>query len=350
MFKRHPLNPLITTHSFNPSRPDFEIVGTFNAGATTYNGEVLLLVRVAERPVQTDPDVVLCPYLEDDGELILKPFSRADERYDTSDSRLVVDRHTGATLLTSISHIRLARSQDGVHFQGEHQPWLSPTPPYENFGAEDARVTQIDDIYYVNYSAVSAHGISTALASTTDFKTANRLGIIFPPANRDMTLFPQRINGQYVAYHRPMPSGFGRLNIWIATSPDLVHWGEHQIVMQASNDGWDSGRIGGGAPPVWTEKGWLSIYHAADHQNRYCLGAFLTPLDEPGRIIAHSPKPILTPEAPYETNGFFSNVVFTCGSILQGDLLRVYYGASDQVMALAEASVNDVLASLEPVS
>ncbi len=349
MFTRHSLNPLITPNSFKPSRPDFEIVGTFNAGAATYKGEVLLLVRVAERPIQTDPNIVLCPYLAVDGELILKTIPRHDERYDTSDSRLVIDRLTGSTLLTSISHIRLARSLDGVHFQGEDQPWITPTPPYENFGAEDARVTQIDDTYYVNYSAVSAHGISTALASTTDFKTVNRLGIIFPPANRDMTLFPQRINGQYVAYHRPMPSGFGRLNIWIATSPDLIHWGGHQIVMQASDDGWDSGRIGGGAPPVWTEKGWLSIYHAADRQNRYCLGAFLTPLDKPARIIAHSPTPIMIPEAPYETNGFFSNVVFSCGAIIQKDILRIYYGASDQVMALAEANVNEVLATLERV-
>src|SRR5690606_33180716 len=106
-------------------------------------------------------------------------------------------------------------------------------------------------------------------------------------------------------------------------------------------------RVGGGAPPVWIERGWLSIYHAADQHDRYCLGAFLTQHDDPARVIAYARDPLLIPQAPYEVNGFFGNVVFTCGTVLQEDTLRLYYGAADETIALAEAKLDDVLAALD---
>lgn len=346
MFKRHDLNPLITPQAVKPSRPDFEVIGAFNAGVTTYEDEVILLIRAAERPLQTDPNHVFSPQIAENGELVIEAIARNDERFNVSDPRKVENRRNGELLLTSISHIRLARSQDGLHFTIDESPWLTPTPPYENFGIEDARVTRIGNTYYVNYSAVSANGICTALLATQDFQHIERMGVILPPANRDVTLFPQQVNGLYVCYHRPMPGMFGRMNIWMATSPDLLHWGNHRLVMETSDDGWESGRVGGGAPPLWTERGWLSIYHAADHRDRYCLGAFLTPLDEPGRIIARSRTPVLTPEMAYEVEGFFPNVVFTCGAILQEGIIRLYYGASDESIGLAEMPVDHLLDSL----
>jgi len=133
---------------------------------------------------------------------------------------------------------------------------------------------------------------------------------------------------------------------WAAASPDLVHWGDHRLLLTQRHAGWESGRIGGGAPPLWTEAGWLSIYHAADNDNRYCLGAFVTDLKDPMRLLARSESPILVPEASYEVEGFFGQVVFTCGAIADGDRLRVYYGAADESMALAEGSLSAVLASL----
>lgn len=344
VFSRHPGNPLITPHDVVPSHPDFEIIGTFNAGVTVWSGEVILLLRVAERPVQTDPSRIFYPQMTADGQISVEHISRKDERFDTRDARVIRDLETGGTVLTSVSHLRLARSQDGVHFTIDTVPWLRAEPPYENFGVEDARISQIDGTYYVNYSAVSGFGIATGLVKTKDFITVERCGIILPPSNRDVTLFPERVNEEYVCYHRPMPSPFGGLNIWLSTSPDLIHWGAHRIVLQAERVGWEAGRVGGGAPPLRTEKGWLSIYHAADPQDRYCLGAFLTPLDEPDRIIAVSREPLLKPEAAYETQGFFRNVVFTCGAILQEGIVRLYYGASDEVIALAEAPLTDVLA------
>jgi predicted GH43/DUF377 family glycosyl hydrolase len=349
MLVRSPANPLIRPTDLQPSRSDFEVIGTFNAGATLLNNETVLLLRVAERPLSESPEWVLYPYQNQAGEIEIGSVRRDNPNYDTSDPRLILDRQNGSIFLTSISHLRLARSRDGVHFEVDAHPWLASQTLYEGFGVEDARITAIEGRYLVNYTAVSQYGVATALAETHDFSAVKRCGIIFPPANRDVALFPEKINGQYVCYHRPMPGMFGGLHIWMATSPDLLHWGQHELVLEAGSDSWGGGRIGGGAPPISTERGWLSIYHAADSNQRYCLGAFLAAHDDPGRVIARASQPILAPEASYETSGFFRNVVFTCGTVLQGGTLRIYYGASDEYIALAEAPLNDILDSLMPL-
>ena len=195
MFTRHANNPLITPAQVQPSRPDFEVIGTFNAGVTRYNGEVILLVRVAERPARRDAESVYCPYLTPDGEMVVKTVSRNDPNYYTDDPRIVRDVLSGETFLTSISHLRLARSHDGVSFQVADQPFVPVEAPYETFGMEDARITQIGTTFYINYSAVSPHGIATGLLSTQDFVSVQRHGVIFPPSNRDVVIFPQKING-----------------------------------------------------------------------------------------------------------------------------------------------------------
>ena len=344
VFTRHPQNPLITPADVKPSRSDFEVVGAFNAGVTRYKDEIILLLRVAERPINRDEAWTAYPAMDENGTISVKRIARTNAGYDLSDSRLIGDLQTGQVMLTSISHMRLARSRDGVHFEIDKHPWLAAIPPYENYGIEDARITLIDGVYYVNYSAVSSLGISTGLVSTRDFVSIERLGIIFPPANRDVTLFPTRIGGDYVCYHRPMPGTLGSLNIWLARSSDLRRWGDHKVVLQSNTTDWEDGRVGGGAPPILTDQGWLSIYHAADRQQRYCLGFFLTPQDDPALIILQSRQPILVPQASYETQGFFPNVVFTCGALLDGDRLQIYYGASDESIALAEAKLEDIFA------
>lgn len=350
MFIRHASNPLISPSQVKPSRPDFEVIGTFNAGVTLFGDETLMMLRVAERPTQRPEGIVLCPMLDASGTLILKEIAKDHPDYDTSDPRVVRSRLSiSEVYLTSISHLRIARSSDGIHFTVDDHPWLIAEPPFEAFGVEDGRITRIDDTYYVNYSAVSEHGIATGLVTTRDFVTYERHGIIFPPSNRDVAIFPQRINGQYAAYHRPMPGELGKFSIWLATSPNLTHWGGHKLVLASDKTGWEGGRVGGGAPPLWTERGWLSIYHAADANNVYCLGAYLTPHDAPERIIARSLSPIFKPEASYEVDGFFGNVVFSCGALIIGETLRLYYGAADQIMGLAEAPVSAVLDALTPI-
>lgn len=333
MLTRHPANPLISPADVPASKPDWEVIGTFNAGACAFGDEIILLLRVAERPISTDDNIVLCPYYVD-GELVVESVRKDDPDWVTSDPRGAQNPKKGVWRLTSISHIRLARSKDGVHFTVDAQPWIAPDDAFDGYGVEDARVTQIEDQYYINYTAVSPFGIATKLVTTSDFKGMEHLGMIFPPPNRDVTIFPQRINGEYVCYHRPMPS-MGGLHIWSATSPDLRSWGNHQVVLTSKPGDWTGGRVGGGAPPVLIDAGWLSIYHAADKQDRYCLGAFITDRDDPTRVIKLYEDPIFVPDAPYETNGFFGKVVFTCGAVKRGNELLVYYGAADEHTALA---------------
>jgi len=225
MLVRSVHNPLIRPQDVTPSRPDFEVIGTFNAGAVIYQGKTILLLRVAERPIAEAEDKIYCPHLSAEGELVITTIDRTDLNYDISEPRQVQHVQTGELLLTSISHLRLASSHDGIHFIIDKQPWLAPVTSEEAFGVEDARITCIEDVYYVNYTAVSRYGVATALATTRDFVTVERQGLIFPPANRDVVIFPERINGQYVCYHRPMPGMFGGYHIWMATSPDLHHWG-----------------------------------------------------------------------------------------------------------------------------
>lgn len=347
MFSRHPANPIITPKSIQPSQDGYEVIGTFNTGVTVYQDEIILLIRVAERPINPNKDQVLAPHLNTKNELTVTRFQRSDWRFDFSDSRIIQNKQTDELFLTSMSHLRIARSKNGVDFEISPIPWLKPSIEEESFGIEDARITLIGNTYYINYSSISPNGVATGLVSTTDFVNITRHGIIFPPANRDVTFFSEKINGKYVCYHRPMPGMFGGYNIWTASSPDMVHWGEHRAVLTANTEGWESGRVGGGAPPLKTQYGWLSIYHAADKNDRYCLGAYLSSFDDPAHIIGRSLDPIFTPEASYEVNGFFGNVVFTCGAILQDDVVKMYYGAADESIGLAEAPLSVILAALK---
>jgi len=347
---RFPENPIVTQADVRPSIEGWEVMSAFNAGVIEYGDEVLMLMRVAERPVSDDPKTALVPvmdFAEGEGKIKVLEFHAGDEGVDFSDPR-VIGAPEGL-YLTSISHLRLARSRDGRHFVVEDTPSLWPDQPYESFGLEDPRITRLGDTFYVVYKGVAPSGITQCLATTKDFVVWTKHGIIFPPENMDAMIFPAKVRGKYVALHRPQPKMIGAPNMWVAYSNDLVHWGEHQFLMGCSSGTWEGGRIGGGAVPFATERGWLEIYHAATPDDRYCLGGVLLDADYPEKVIAKSPYPILEPEAPYEVAGFKPNVVFSCGAIVRGDTVTIYYGASDEVMAAAEMSVSEILDSLQPV-
>lgn len=348
--RRYVGNPILVPSQITPSRPDFEVVGVFNPGAIQIGDETYLLLRVAEAPLAVAEDEVASP-VYDHGSQSLKilTWPKDTPGLNTSDSRLVVVN--GETFLTSISHFRRARSRDGVHFEVEDTPVLSAGHPLEAFGVEDPRITQIGDTYWVNYTAVSSAGITTALASTKDLLDYERHGIIFSPPNRDVTIFPEKIAGKYWALHRPMPEDIGHPAIWSATSPDLFSWGEHRLVASARPGMWDDLKVGGGAVPFKVQvngrAAWLAVYHGVTRSPlTYSLGALLLDGDDPSRVISRSREPILFPEAPYELKGFFANVTFTCGLVNDGDLVRIYYGASDGVTCVADLSLAAILAGL----
>lgn len=338
-------NPILTPEDIAPSRDGFEVIGVFNAAVARYRGEVLLFMRVAERPVQTDPDGVVTAFLDPaQGRIVTTTFARSDPDNDFSDPRLIVRR--GRTYLSSISHLRLARSADGIHFTVGRHPALAPTEPCESFGIEDPRITQIGQTYTISYVAVSPLGVTTALASTGDFTAFQRHGVIFAPENKDVVLFPEPIDGRYYALHRPHSPLCHRNDMWIAESPDLLCWGGHRHLMGTREGFWDETRIGAGAPPVRTDAGWLEIYHAADRHDRYCLGAVLLDIREPWKVRARSAEPVFQPQTEYEQAGFFGGVVFTCGLLCENQTLMIYYGAADTTIGYAEIPLADVFASL----
>lgn len=333
------------------SRPDLTVVGVFNPAATRHNDEVVLLLRVAEAPMDVREGQVAAPVFNaTTGELEIKSWEKSAPGVDVSDPRLIVA--DGQTWLTSISHLRTARSRDGIHFEVEPTAALTASTRYDAFGVEDPRITLIDGTYWINYTAVSARGIATALASTTDFKSFTRHGIIFPPNNRDVTIFPEKVGGKFVAHHRPMPSMIGDVAIWSASSHDMLAWGEHAHVASAREGMWDDSKIGGGAVPfrvTWNgTDAWLAVYHGVTRSaGAYSLGALLLALDDPSRVLARSRLPILAPETSYEREGFYGGVVFTCGLIAEGDRVRVYYGAADGVTAVADLSLQQILLGLD---
>ena len=331
-----------------PSRPDFEVVCAFNAGIAQYKDETIMLMRVAERPKCETSNIVKSPHLiEKNGnwELTVKTFDKTKNSatYDFSDPRkFFLNSDREIAYLTSISHLRIARSKNGVDFTVDKKPFIKPETKYEAFGTEDARITKIEGKYFINYTAVSSKGISTAIGTTEDFISFKRIGIAFEPDNRDVCFFPEKINGMYMALTRPAPKQFGKAEIWLAESPTMLHWGNHKHLLGVSGTQWDSLKLGGGAQMLKTEKGWLQIYHGVDKSNRYCLGALLMDLNNPSIIIKKSNKPLLEPEEEYEKIGFFKNVVFSCGALIENDILKIYYGGADRVMALAEIKMLDL--------
>jgi predicted GH43/DUF377 family glycosyl hydrolase len=205
----------------------------------------------------------------------------------------------------------------------------------------------MDDGYYLTYTEVSPVAVGVGLIITNDFKKLERKGMIFPPHNKDCALFEEKINGRYYALHRPSSPELGGNYIWIAESPDRLHWGNHKCIAVTREKAWDSARVGAGGPPIKTAEGWLEIYHGANAHHRYCLGALLLDLDDPSKVLARSEEPIMEPTADYEQTGFFGNVVFTNGHYVVGDTIRIFYGASDEVICGAEFSVREIINSLQ---
>ena len=211
-----------------PSAAGFRVRGAFNPGATEYDGEIILLVRVAEDCIASEGYVAVPTVEITDGIGHPKRFEvKLDDRdVKLKDTRGIV--YKGKDYLSTMSHLRLARSTDGVNFTVEDEPFLFPSRPEEMYGVEDARIARIGDTYYINYTCVSEDSWGTSLAVTKDFKNVERKGMIFHPENKDISIFPEKIGGKYCALHRPNNCGFGKPSIWYAESPDLIHWGNHR--------------------------------------------------------------------------------------------------------------------------
>lgn len=342
--KRSPFNPLLRPSDLKACIPGMEITCLLNPGVFRKDGKTWLVLRVAERPVQKD-GVISFPVYNKEGKIEVLSFEKSDPRLDMTDPRVI--KFDGQDYLTTLSYLRLVGSDDDVHFSED--PSMKPIFGegfQESFGIEDCRVATMEDGYYLTFTEVSPVAVGVGLIATGDFKTLRREGMIFPPHNKDCALFSEKIGDMYYAFHRPSSPELGGNYIWLAESPDRIHWGRHKCVAVTRPGKWDSARVGAGAAPIKTSDGWLEIYHGANSENRYCLGALLLDLNDPTKVLARSEEPIMEPIAEYEKTGFFGNVVFTNGYYLEGDTVKMFYGASDEVICSAELSIKEILSTL----
>ncbi len=248
------------------------------------------------------------------------------------------------------SFFALARSKDGYNFTVDDQPVMLPAREgpfarYETLGIEDPRATWIDDTFYILYTAVSEYGPRIAIARTDDFNTFERVALASGPGNKDGVLFPEKINGRYARLDRPIGLGVG--SIWISFSEDLHTWGDSRVLISPRAGFWDCFRIGASAVPFRTEAGWLEIYHGVKMTSAgpiYRAGTVLLDGDDPTKVLGRCTQALLSPREYYERIGDVGNVVFACGAIVEDDgSVKMYYGAADTCVCVAEATVDELV-------
>jgi len=244
----------------------------------------------------------------------------------------------------------------GTLLERSLEPVFSPTEPWEEFGCEDPRITGFEGTYYVFYTAYSRRGPRIAAASTSDFRSYVRYGIVGPDHDdKDCALFPERIGGEFAAAHRIEPNielaFFDRIKKLDRApqnpnSKNYLKRIEANVIMKPERK-WEEKKVGIGPPPIRTDAGWLIIYHGVDANTVYRAGAALIDLENPCRVIARTSEPILEPEEDYERIGVVPNVVFPEGAVVVNDELQVFYGAADRVCCLASVSMKLLIESLE---
>lgn len=255
--------------------------------------------------------------------------------------------------------IGLAFSEDGIHWKAEKAPCFV-LEDHEIRRAYDPRLTVIDDVCYMCFAVDTEHGIRGGIASTDDFAHF-QIHSLSVPDNRNMVLFPEKVDGHFIRLERPMPvysRGKDRFDTWLSRSPDLKFWGEHALILGVEDVPYANDKVGPAAPPIKTEKGWLTLFHAVDIDQtrgkngwedkwakRYSAGIMLLDLEDPSKVLSVSQKPLIAPETRWETEeGFRTNVIFPGGMILEeSGEVKIYYGASDTVECLATAQVDDLV-------
>ena len=245
--KRFPENPILRPSDLRPGIDGMEIVCLLNPGVFRLGGRTGLLLRVAERPRQEEGRISF-PIYNDRDEIEVLSFDKDDSRLDASDPRVI--KYNGQNYLTTLSYLRPVFSDDGVHFyeDADYRP-IYGKGPLESFGIEDCRVATMDDGYFLTFTEVSPVAVGVGLIATRDFKTLERKGMIFPPHNKDCALFESTVGGKYYAFHRPSSPELGGNYIWLAESPDRLHWGNHRCIAVTREGRWDSAPRGGRSRP-----------------------------------------------------------------------------------------------------
>ena len=310
MANRFIQNPILTTRDIEPSQLGFVVECVLNPGVFLFEGKTWLLLRVAERPIQTE-GVISLPILLEDGTMEILEFSKDDPNLDLSDARMVT--YKGKTYLSTLSHLRLVCSDDGIHF---HEPTLMPTKIFgkgllETFGIEDCRVSFMDNIYNLTYTQVSENGVGVGLMQTRDWQHFDRIGMILPPHNKDCALFEEKIGGEYYCFHRPSGIALGGNFIWIASSPRLDSLG--QTPLSYSNPRRNVGLCPRRCRSCAYQNGQRLVRNLSWRKRKQPLRAraqSCSTLMIPTKVLARSIEPLFEPTAPYELTGFFRQCCF----------------------------------------
>ena len=222
---------------------------------------------------------------------------------------------------------------------------IFPVSSNESNGIEDARFVRfIDDdgtvTYCATYTAYNGQDILPQIIETEDFRhfrvvTLNGNAV----QNKGMALFPRRVNGRYAMLSRQDDE-----NLFIMYSDSLHHWTDPEIVLRPA-ESWESVKIGNCGSPIETDAGWLVITHGVGPLRKYCIGAALLDLDNPGKVIGRLSEPLLSPEA-HERDGYVPNVIYSCGSLIHNNELILPYAMSDYATAVVSVSLETLLSSL----
>ncbi|MFH1290162.1 MAG: hypothetical protein ABIH92_02020 [Nanoarchaeota archaeon] len=352
---------LLKPENIKPSFPDWEVRGVLNPGGIRLeNGKILLYARVLETPTYKRKGLIKCPVIVSEEEYLASSRTVPRRKIERQDGHWIFFKNK-APKLTTLSHFRkIILDESGLNVECiDETPTFVGQPGDSEYGVEDCRITKIGNTYYMTYVTISDRdGVSTSLAESTDLKNWKRRGLIFQEQNKDAVLFPEKIEGLYVALNRPESAFvFSKSNIWLSYSPDLVFWGKERSLMEARKRSWETERNGAGPPPIKTEQGWLVIYHGVRNGRKghvYSVGAALLDLKNPEKVLARTPKdkPLLVPSSKFEKEGFVNNVVFPTVAIPDlknpGDLL-VYSGGADRVITVRKISLSEIFINMEPV-
>lgn len=372
--------PDITRHFTTPSITSNNLIGSrstrgvqhyvLNPGAFKFKGKTCLLLQVTEELRESSLQGIhtLVNGINRENKIDIQVYSLTEsDGLSKTSPRVLYHENTKAMQLIAQSHpssaynnentepqasdldylpIRMAYSDNGTEFQISEHSHICGIREMEEFGIEDCRVTEIDETYYLTYTAISRYGAGVIMVSTHDWREFTSPIMILPPDDRDCALFPRKTNGLYYALHHPTMEN--DMNIWIGESDNLTQWGNHKCLLATRPQMWDSKRISASGSPYPTSKGWLVIYQGVDNDSRYRLGAALLDSDNPTKVLARSQNPLMEPEMKHELAGFYKNIVFINDSLIGNESLEVtvFYGTPNQDTHRVHIPLEDIFTSL----
>lgn len=258
------------------------------------------------------------------------------------------------------TNLGVAFSDDGYNWTARKEPSFSMESD-EIRRIYDPRLTVIEDKLHICFACDTKHGVRGGVGILDDDITKIEIKSLSTPDNRNMVLFPRKINGRYWRLERPFPvygTGGDYFDIWTSQSNDLVFWGESNLLLSGSDVSYSNQKIGPAAPPIETPEGWLTTFHAVEVNSsrgkngweekwtkRYYAGIMLLDLENPNMVRGIAKAPLMSPNTEYERNGFRNDVIFPGALVPEEDgSVKIYYGAADTVECVATASITDLVA------